>query len=613
MSEITQNRKKAPFLIRQRNTIVALAIVFAILVAGYFIIVAPILKDEPTTQGTIEPVKLLPGEFSISNKIFMFKSLERSEIKEVKIHNPRNSEQYVDWGFTVKIEKTTADDGTTTTAPVMYLSGYEYAPLDQTIEAYLVTGTGYPIVTSRVEEHCTDFEKYGLEYSDGSNDDKATYYIIESVSGETHKVYIGDKIPSGSGYYARCVDTVTDDSGKTYVRDSVYIVSSSTIEASVLSSPPATVTPLITYPLSFSTTSSAYFNAFAVQDTDGSLDIQLVPVKKIKDDPFASFAALSSYEAANIEGFYGSTDFESLNETFSNFSGVNVVELAVLKTFTDDKTGEEYEEYFFEDEVFEKYGLTNPRYYLFYNYLGVDSIAYFSDVQDDGYQYAYSLVFNTIVRVSPETLYFLEWETYQYIQSEVFQMDIKECQSVTVKGKYDGKDVNESFTLSEIPVRNDKGEIELGSDGKPKTELIVNSLSNSRVLNTDNFRYYYQVLIQVNIHDKVPSDIDIEKLKEEGEYASFTIKTNEKTVFKLDSAGNETNKYDYTVPSVTRIYRFYRYSNGHLLCTVESIDANGESSGEIGSFYALTSRLDKLLSDTLKVKDDIEVDKRERG
>ena len=105
-----------------------------------------------------------------------------------------------------------------------------------------------------------------------------------------------------------------------------------------------------------------------------------------------------------------------------------------------------------------------------------------------------------------------------------------------------------------------------------------------------------------------PEDLDIDALKEQGPYLTLSIDTTDVTIYKKDSNGNDTSIIDRVLPGITRTLRFYRYSNGRALVTIETIDENGESSGENGAFYVTIPRLDKLVSDAYNVNEGLPVD-----
>ena len=99
----------------------------------------------------------------------------------------------------------------------------------------------------------------------------------------------------------------------------------------------------------------------------------------------------------------------------------------------------------------------------------------------------------------------------------------------------------------------------------------------------------------------IPADLDTEALLENEPYLEIEVKTRDVTVYATDDFGMPTTKVEGVIKSARRILRFYRYSNGRAMLTVETIDSNGKSSGESGRFYVLTSRLDKLIGDADKL------------
>ena len=95
--------------------------------------------------------------------------------------------------------------------------------------------------------------------------------------------------------------------------------------------------------------------------------------------------------------------------------------------------------------------------------------------------------------------------------------------------------------------------------------------------------------------------------------ATVRVVTAESIVYKKDSSGNDTDEIDFTRPSVTKVFRFYKLTNGRVLLTIEDIDENGKSSGETGSFYLVTGSVHKMLGAALDVYNGIDVDNITRG
>ena len=61
--------KTVSFISRQKNLIIALVIIFAILLVGYFTVIAPLMKDEAAPSTGNETVEVLPGEVLLGNRI----------------------------------------------------------------------------------------------------------------------------------------------------------------------------------------------------------------------------------------------------------------------------------------------------------------------------------------------------------------------------------------------------------------------------------------------------------------------------------------------------------------------------------------------------------------
>jgi hypothetical protein len=78
-------------------------------------------------------------------------------------------------------------------------------------------------------------------------------------------------------------------------------------------------------------------------------------------------------------------------------------------------------------------------------------------------------------------------------------------------------------------------------------------------------------------------------------FAEIKITSSEQTIYKTDEEGNQTALPDFTIPSMTRIFRFYKYTSGRCLVTIESVDENGKSEGESGAFYLMTSNVEFVL------------------
>lgn len=668
-----KNAKKASMLSRQKNVIIIAAIAFVILLTVYFAVVRPMLATDDDSQAAVKTI------WQSEQSYLLFAEIDRSQIDTVKIHNPQNGDKYVDWGFfRCKEEGMKSVDGVELTKGETYLLGYEYAPYDDNSMASLATDARFTVFQNRLIDHCDDetFESFGLittaeleAMAKASSDeekaailDKYTYYIITTLNGESHTVVIGDKIASGTSNYVRVIDKdVCLDTNETMYRDSVYVVKYNMLTGTPL----ALVTTLLGYPVDPNSASS-FFNDFLIADMKVKVDENGAPIvdnngeyqleeskPRVKlsalstasggsgqKDPFSQFASMVTYKVIYpTGGYYGSADFDDLFAHMGEMSGEEVVALGQIMKGTDEKTGEEYSYIGFDKETYAKFGLDKDVTVIFYTYDvtpdvddddPIETYINVSPLQADGYYYAYSLLYNTICRVSPEALYFLEWDVTSYIQTKIFQMKIDNSAQIEIKGSY-----FDFTSVENVPAGLRNVDIKF-SLTETIGDLTVNCVDNltgeSLVCDTGNFRELYLLLLQLNIKEEVAEEAIKEAMKG-SPIASVKIVTRDTPVYKKDAAGNDTSVVDYYMYSVSRTFRFYRLSNGRCLCTTQDRyfktddegnivyqeDENGTkvpvelTTSETGAFYVVTSNVEQIAEYAQLVFDGVDVDANVRG
>lgn len=668
-----KSAKKRSMLSRQKNIIIVAAIAFAILLTVYLAVIRPMLATDEDSQAAVKTI------WKSEQSYLLFEEITREQIDTVKIHNPKNDAQYIDWGFFVCNEEgQKTEDGIELIKGETYLLGYEYAPYDDNSMASLATDARFTVFQSRLIDHCDDktFEGFGLittaeleamanaatEEEKAAILDKYTYYTITTSDGREHTVVIGDKIASGTSNYVRVIDKdVCLETEQTMYRDSVYVVKYNLLTGDPL----ALVTTVLGYPTDPNTYSS-FFNDFFIADMKVKLDENGEPVldengeyqydetkarislKALnttsggsgKKDPFSQFASMVSYRVTYpTGGYYGSSSFDELFTYMGEMSGDQVVALGKLMKGTDSETGKEFSYIGFDDETYAKFGLDKDLTVIFYTYDitptikdddPIETYINVSPLQADGYYYAYSLLYNTICRVSPQTLYFLDWDVTTFMQTEIFQMKIDNSAKIEISGTYfnfatDGglpaglRDVNLTFSLTET----------VG-------DLVVNGVDNltgkTAVCDTNNFRELYKVLLQIYLKEEVSEEARKEALENEP-FASVKVETRDQPVYKKDDQGNDTTVVDYYMYSVTRTFRFYRISNGRCLCTIQDKyfktddegnivyqeDENGTktpvelTTSETGTFYVVTSRIEQMAEYAQLIFNGVEVDANIRG
>ena len=586
---------------RQLVVIIAIAAAALILTVVYFLVIRPLINKSDKSTPAAEIKLLWQDEVNYANKYLMlYEFVDRSAIERVEIHNPSNADKYgkryVDWG----IYRYHADkDDSKYDDDQIYLIDYEFMPFSDNMISYFVNAAGMPLCSSRIEDHCKDYGKYGLAFE---NEENALYYTVTTTEGNSYKVYIGSMLPSGNGYYARVGGTDVDlETGVETERDSVYVLSNNYLGGTILSYPAAIADTYITYP--FNTTTGTAFKYFVLTDTYLETSFAARPHATVSEDPFALFAGSSVYYTVSPEGYYASSAFESLSNNFKEFKGDAVLELAELMT---DDEGNEY--YDFDEETLEKYGLDelHVRYILVVNNDDIINQVTFSDLIDNSYYYAYSQVWNSIIKVSYETAAFLRWDFTTYINTSLMGLSIYNCESISIKGTYNDLGVD-------VPGRKGVQNVDESFRMAGTSNIVsVTNLKTGEEIDRQNFSRFFLQILYMNLREQLSKEEIESILTNVQPSCTMSVVTRANTVYKTDANGNETNEIDYVLPSVTRVFRFYRYTGGRSLVTIESIDENGVSSGEVGSYYMMSSKVDQILSSAISVANGISVDGSDR-
>lgn len=578
---MTNNKKrKASFLARRLNTLVALVVILTVLLVGYFMVRGALTEQVEAPTTTEEEFVLLPGEVTVkSGSTLVYPSLDKNDLSEIKIHNAANEqsrgEAYVDWGIKFLYdEKEKRSFG--------YMIGHEEdLYLDETQLTLFAAAVGNVIFSRRVVDVCDDYSIYGLD------EENAIRMEVKLTNGTTYVLYIGNLNPSGSAYYVRSGDTVTDENGASYERKAVYLLSTSTtsyIASTVAALPTDMLTPLMAYPVN----PELGFTTFELFSADGKIRLSLRPRTAITSADKLFGGSTFNYYAVEPAGYFSSSAFDTRIEVFEMFQGSQVMEFGTKLVTGVDEDGKDYKYFDFETDVLAKYGLDSSRVEYILRFSSkqddsatpVESEIWFSSLQADGFYYARSLNFSTIIRVDPKTVDFLGWETIDFLDACALRVSIGNSAKLTIKGTNpNGTVFEESF---------------IASSQLQDSEYIVKSVKAEKLNKTLSMTYYrelFRELLAITLHGSVPSDLDKKALMEETPYFEIRIET---------PKYNKSDLYPEGLESVTRILRFYQYTNGRALVTVEMVNADGTTSGENGSFYVRVSRLDKLLTDAQK-------------
>ncbi len=416
----------------QRTKIITVGIIALILIIAYFAVVQPLINQ--VTDNSAEPPTLVEGEvLGSNNRILLFEHTEKANIQSIEVHNDSGT-----WTMY------RGDDNE------FYLKGYEGAPYSKALLASLVSDAGYTLSMTRVTDNCTDWSVYGLDEAS-----TPAWYVLTNLRGESHTVYIGDRIPTGAGYYCRYKD-----------RPCVYVLQSS-LASTLLVPLEQMITPILTYPLG--TTDYYMVENFYIANRD---DVQL-SVTFLDEEERAKLAQDSPYLMVYPASYGVSTTYETVLQTFMNF----IADRAILQGSSTEAIS---------TEELAKYGLDDPAYEIYFEYNDIANCVIFSDKTENGTYYAYSFVFNLIAEVSATTVPFLEYDLIQYVDRPVFQRNINDIGEIRIESPQ----VSETFTLV--------GEGE---------ELIVTQKNGAKPV-VQNFRQFYKTLLSIQIEDYVPEGTD---------------------------------------------------------------------------------------------------------
>ncbi len=432
-------------MIKKRIILIAvIAVAFIALLCTYIFVIAPMMEEGENPQ---EKIELLDGEVWASNTtILMFDQVERANIQSIEVFNSKNNYKFY-------YDKEKND---------FFVEGYVNAPYSKEMISALVTNAGFPVTMKRVTEKTDDLSQYGLAESDNP-----AYYILTTRTGETHKVYIGNMIPTGAGYYT-----------KYEKRDAVYITETS-ISQTLLGRVENLISPMLFIP----PLQSDYFlvkDLILVKDGDPFIKIT-TETKEAQTSDGTKYEEFTDYKMEYPAEYTVSTNYDVMLQGFMELYGNSVLELG-----KDDEV--------ISEDILEKYNLTKPAYELFFTHNGIENDIMISEKTEDGVYYAYSLLFNTICDIPEELFSFLEWELIDYVEKPLFQYNINDISSITVTAK----DFDETFILSTSEGETTTNPVTGETTTKTDIQVKIKSLG-TYVKDPNNFRQFYMGLLTTNM------------------------------------------------------------------------------------------------------------------
>ena len=412
--------------------------------------------------------------------IMMFRHVEAKDIRSVVVVNDNGHHSYEFARFNKETLK--RDDNSE-----FVIMGSALNKFDEELFSSLRTTAGYSITAGKVEDPIKDeqgrFSEYGLVPERRVDDDGneydyvPTYYILTEKSGTRHKVIIGDRLVTGTGYYAQYVKI---DGSQEIPFDAVYILGTH-IADSLLLPIKDYVVPELTYPMTANTSAEVELFKIHRQKGDSQEYEELVSFSYVDMSerentsmhyvPYRFDAGPSP--ASSLKGYVPSAENISrcINALYEpSFVGIHTFELtpeALVETGLHKAVLNEDLSQKLDSEGNPVYELDADYMVTFYyspsddqgnrlppvqnvimisgpnengNYYAMTEIRMRNDRGE--YEFAYNL--NMIVEIEGVSLHFLTWDSYDWISDTYIQMNIALCGSI----KIETKNYSASFTLS---------------------------------------------------------------------------------------------------------------------------------------------------------------------
>lgn len=527
---------------KQNRLAIILAVAFVVLLGLYFIVLRPIINE--VIEELKPPLNLENGEVEGANdRIMLFPQVERASIKSIEVKNSHGGYKFVK-----------------NTSGKFDIEGSEGTSYDAELFATLVTDCGYTLSKVKVANDNPDkLSDYGLD--EASN---PAYYILTTVEGVQHKVWVGTIIPSNGGYYVRYEG-----------RNTVYVLDT-TLETTVLAPIEAFVSPTLIMPTSLTTyfmldDLAIFRGTYLPKKEDSSVDTGSDSMATTEEKtPIVRFHYLNDEEKAKLDvnatfrmdypgdgAYNASTYVDGVAQQFIAYAGSETVKLAPT------------------DDDLKKYGCFEAEYTLYVvnnqevkdndgkvHYIDIPNFVFFSEMHKDEetgmeFRYAYSVLFDLVAKVPYYDCLFLEYDLNTWVSSQLFNININKVSYITVESA----DFDVKFTL--------RGQ---------ESALVVEDKDGHKP-EVKNFRKFYQVILGLT----------------KGGYVSLT---DEQCKALAADESNVTAKLTINMHSGRElVYRFYSYG----VQTYYTINGEGE-------FYVPTAQVTKLIADAQRVTQDLVVD-----
>jgi hypothetical protein len=207
----------------------------------------------------------------------------------------------------------------------------------------------------------------------------------------------------------------------------------------------------------------------------------------------------------------------------------------------------------------------------------VEMRLFVSKRQADGTYYAVSNLYgySTVVKVGADKLGWLEDDAFRWIFPTPFFENITNVNRITLKGA----DVDVDYRLTHGTDEN----------GNPTLDVVeVNSGVSIPNAEVNNFRQYYKTMLNI-------TNQEYAKLSEEDREALIADESRVRLTMTYEDAKGVTTEFKF--------YQYYSASENHISGGKIFVVVNG-----VGEFYTTNDLIDKVVNDTARVLDGLDVD-----
>ncbi len=504
---------------KNKALVAVLAILIVLVIAVFVIFLRPLITEDETPE---EPAVTQEGEtIGTLGKYQIYKKVDRSEMQKILIHNSLGEYAFVrDKNGEFVIE------------------GMMDLPYNEKLLSALVSVVGNPLALVKVDSDDSGYEEYGIAGSD-------TYWELTTTGGDVYRMTVGHMTHTAGGYYVAYEG-----------RKAVYVLGGDISTALGSEEKGTTIDLTVLKPIEY------YVTPVLIAGIDTNDFYTMDKFSVFKDgEPFISTKIIDKEDQVNPDAIveYNLTypaAYQTNDDVYIDILQ-KVAGLAGTETVMANAVA---------DEDFEKFGLNDPKYMISFIYKDIEYAIIASAPLEDGSYYATSSFNPTvIVKVSADSLGFLEEELIYWISPNPFAYNITAVDKIAVSSE--GTDL-------EFYLRH-------GTDSEGKATLVVDAINNltnenKTIADTDkvwDFRSSYRTMLYTQIEEDAPlTETQIDEL--------------------IADESNKVLTFEYTLDSGTkRTLEFWQYSTRRTLLTI-----NGE-----GQYYVYLDRANKLISDFNKV------------